>query len=151
MSPEIAGGEVSDAVEGEACLIFRFVSLQSSHERATEKTLPPKPVLPVQITSLDVAQAFRFTAAEQHEIRREEIIGLESYNVANLDTPPRPVLKVTGRKNFCFACIQFCVGLMPFLRMKYGSEGHAACNLDTPGTSRCLLLLLSRRRQAKPN
>lgn len=110
-------GAVSEAVCGEACLILRFVSLflacQGKYQRNRTGNSP------VKIGSLDVAQAFWFTRADEDHVGGNKVVVFEADDVADLDVLPFFICECgLCRKDFGFARVKFRVGLMSFLRVE---------------------------------
>lgn len=117
---ESASGESSDAVAVCACLILRFVSLwgglTSIQPCEVAEGRQGEWDAPVQVARLDVAQPLGLTRAEQDEVCRERVVGLEAHDVAHAHTPPRLVDKGGALEDLGSPRVEVRIGLVPFLR-----------------------------------
>jgi hypothetical protein len=106
-------GDVNAAVASEACLILRFVSLQRygwvREGRVEEGDAP------VEITRLDVTQSLGLTRAQDDDVGREEVVGLEADDITDADAPPRLVLELRPDEDFGETRVEITIGLMSFL------------------------------------
>lgn len=111
----MAGGEVRAEVDGEDCLILRFVSLWRDGSAPIQLMREEQSALPIQVTGLNIAQPFWLTTTQQNDVGGEEIVRLQTNDVADLDASPRLGFELRANEHHTLASVEICVRLMPFL------------------------------------
>jgi hypothetical protein len=108
----MACGFVKVAVEGWACLIFKFVSLSLALDRMVNS--------PIKVGSLHVAQTFWLTTAEQYHIRRDKGIDVQTDDISDAYPPPWSFVKSLVGQDLCPVVVERLVGSVAFLTGQLG-------------------------------
>lgn len=107
----MAWGFVKVAVDGCACLILRFVSLQSA---------PGLSVLhsPVEIGCFNVAQPLGFTTAKQDHICGNKLVGVQPDKISNSYASPWPLVETLVHQNLGSVVVERFVRCVTFLAVQ---------------------------------
>ena len=71
---------------------------------------------PIEVGRLDVAKPLWFTRADQKHVGGDELVALQTYDVANHDVLPFLVCEgAVGLENLCEARVELGIGLVSFL------------------------------------
>jgi len=113
------GGEVSAAVEGDACFILRLVSLGGDKLRESRTAQG----VPVEVGCLDETETLWFGRRDEYEVRGDELVGLNANDVTDADIFPFSRFEGRGRSEYLGdACVELRVGLMSFLAEDEGQS-----------------------------
>lgn len=100
-------GDVRFDVCGEACLIFKFVSLRSIRKHVRQQM---KSHSPVEIGCFDIAKSFWFARTEKNHICRNKVVTFHPDHVAHHDIFPLRLGKCSvGLKHLGSSRVEFCV------------------------------------------
>ena len=112
-------GEVSSAVEGDACLILRLVSLGGCELGGARMGRGA----PVEVGGLYETETLWFGRGHEDEICGDELVGLDADDIADADVFPFALFKGRGRReDLGDAGVEFRVGLVSFLEENEGQH-----------------------------